>query len=684
MTLLSVQPRLHFDDGAGNPAVGYKLFTYQAGTTTKANTYTDASGGTPNTNPVILDSRGECDCWLTAGAKYKYVLSPPDDSDPPTNPVFTVDNIVGVTDLNNVNLTGIPTGPTAAPGTNTNQLATTSFVIAELAALQAQSLANPIRNATCELSDGTTPPNLSGSYQGGPVLGVLAKATGTLSAGTLTQGTAAFGTTQTQALASGVTGDLTTALYFSWRISGAEAARFAGKTCSFSAKVNQASGVNANVTVRVSSANSLNNFTATTVVGSSLTAVPSGTTTTVALSNQALGSVQNGLQVEIIIQPGATFTTANFAVTDIGMNVGSSAVLVPETFAQSQAAFAHPLELVDTGTANNLAITTGDYIPFPYDGEEFTVKAANTTGGSAEINGSISGTTLTVNSVSGGAVAIGQTISGAGVTANTVITGGSGSTWTVNNSQTVGSEAMALYTVPTIAINGAAGVPIVGNGGTTLSDGAIQGGTIIKISYDRANTRFMLISSTTSSSGAASTTVYTSSTSVIVPNGCTRMDYECVGAGHNGNAGTGSGPGAGAGGGSGGYCRGTKNVTPGDTVTITISGSANIVHSPSSLNCTGSAGGSSSGGAATGGDVNIAGVAASAAGASGVNNLPGTPGANSPLGIGGPGGQGASVGSGGGNASGYGAGGGGGGYTGFAGSAPGGGGSPAAAILKFY
>ena len=56
--------------------------------------------------------------------------------------------------------------------------------------------------------------------------------------------------------------------------------------------------------------------------------------------------------------------------------------------------------------------------------------------------GSIAGTTLTVSGVTG-AIAIGQTLYGAGVTAGTTITGGSGTSWTVSTSQTVGSEAMA-------------------------------------------------------------------------------------------------------------------------------------------------------------------------------------------------------------------------------------------------
>lgn len=79
----------------GLPLVGGKLFTYQAGTTAKQATYTDASGGTPNSNPVILNFRGEASVWLDPSKTYKLVLAPSADTDPPTNPFWTVDNISG-------------------------------------------------------------------------------------------------------------------------------------------------------------------------------------------------------------------------------------------------------------------------------------------------------------------------------------------------------------------------------------------------------------------------------------------------------------------------------------------------------------------------------------------------------------------------------------------------------------
>jgi hypothetical protein len=93
-TVLSPSPKQKFFDNNGNPLVNGKLFVYTAGTSTKATTYTSSTGLSLNTNPIILDYRGECNLWLQPNVAYKYVLAPSTDSDPPTNPIFTVDQIV--------------------------------------------------------------------------------------------------------------------------------------------------------------------------------------------------------------------------------------------------------------------------------------------------------------------------------------------------------------------------------------------------------------------------------------------------------------------------------------------------------------------------------------------------------------------------------------------------------------
>lgn len=82
----NVKPQ--FFDVNGDPLVGGKLYTYVAGTTTPLATYSEYTLTTPNTNPIILDSRGECDIWH-ADNTYKYVLK---DSDDVT--IWTKDNVV--------------------------------------------------------------------------------------------------------------------------------------------------------------------------------------------------------------------------------------------------------------------------------------------------------------------------------------------------------------------------------------------------------------------------------------------------------------------------------------------------------------------------------------------------------------------------------------------------------------
>lgn len=83
-------------DDNGNPVANGKLFTYAAGTTTKLATYSDVGLTTPNANPTILDAGGRATLYLSPGSSYKFVLSPSTDTDPPTNPIKTADNISAI------------------------------------------------------------------------------------------------------------------------------------------------------------------------------------------------------------------------------------------------------------------------------------------------------------------------------------------------------------------------------------------------------------------------------------------------------------------------------------------------------------------------------------------------------------------------------------------------------------
>lgn len=87
MAVLSPLPKMQFFDANGEPLVGGKLYTYAAGTTTPLATYTSSSGAVSNTNPVILDARGEANVWLALQA-YKFKLTTAADVE-----IWTVDNV---------------------------------------------------------------------------------------------------------------------------------------------------------------------------------------------------------------------------------------------------------------------------------------------------------------------------------------------------------------------------------------------------------------------------------------------------------------------------------------------------------------------------------------------------------------------------------------------------------------
>ena len=84
-----------FFSSNGVLAVGYKLFTYLAGTTTKTPVYTDIDGLTPHTNPIILNANGfpPSPIFLTKASPYKFVLAPSTDTDPPSSPLYTANNV---------------------------------------------------------------------------------------------------------------------------------------------------------------------------------------------------------------------------------------------------------------------------------------------------------------------------------------------------------------------------------------------------------------------------------------------------------------------------------------------------------------------------------------------------------------------------------------------------------------
>lgn len=88
--VISTNPKAQFLSSTGAPLANGTLTVYLAGTTTPATTYQDSSLSTPNTNPISLDTRGECVLWLDPSVTYKYVLK---NAGGVTQ--YTVDNIYG-------------------------------------------------------------------------------------------------------------------------------------------------------------------------------------------------------------------------------------------------------------------------------------------------------------------------------------------------------------------------------------------------------------------------------------------------------------------------------------------------------------------------------------------------------------------------------------------------------------
>ena len=85
-----------FDDN-GVPLAGGLLYTYAAGTTTAAITYTSATGLTANSNPIVLNAAGrvEEEVWLNAGDLYKFILEDANEVQ-----IGSWDNLPGITDAN--------------------------------------------------------------------------------------------------------------------------------------------------------------------------------------------------------------------------------------------------------------------------------------------------------------------------------------------------------------------------------------------------------------------------------------------------------------------------------------------------------------------------------------------------------------------------------------------------------
>jgi hypothetical protein len=112
-----------FNDN-GDPLAGGKIYTYAAGTTTPAATYTNASGSIAHSNPIVLDGAGRVptgEIWLTDGISYKFVVE-----DAASNLIGTYDNLTGI-NSNFVNFSNQQEIQTATAGQTVFTLTTTQY-----------------------------------------------------------------------------------------------------------------------------------------------------------------------------------------------------------------------------------------------------------------------------------------------------------------------------------------------------------------------------------------------------------------------------------------------------------------------------------------------------------------------------------------------------------------------------
>jgi hypothetical protein len=112
-----------FDDN-GNPLAGGKIYTYLAGTTTNAATFTNAAGNIAHSNPIVLDGAGRVpsgEIWLTDGISYKFVVE-----DSASALIGTFDDLVGI-NSNFVNFTNSQELQTATAGQTVFNLTTMQY-----------------------------------------------------------------------------------------------------------------------------------------------------------------------------------------------------------------------------------------------------------------------------------------------------------------------------------------------------------------------------------------------------------------------------------------------------------------------------------------------------------------------------------------------------------------------------
>lgn len=425
-------------------APGGKLHTYAAGGTTPQGTWSDAAGTVPNTNPVTLDSNGVATVRLTAGLAYHLVLK--DSTD--TTTLWDEDNYqasyLAQSDI--VTLLGADPIQRRTAAEIAAGVTPTNLVYPPGDLRRYASFVTGGGDVTAALQNACAQAQRTG---GAPVYipGSMGALTITAGAASITSAITVYGDGAGNSIIS-TSNDITV---FSVALSGS-----AQPGCVF--KDFQLTGKGFGATLPAI----LNTNTPYTKISRvRIQAFGVG----VRFSPGANSSYLCGIEASDISQNrsiniDAQSLTNSLSLQDVTFGGGNTQTGLKVTDCANLSITKFDCEGCSTVGIDIDNPTTGNL-----GGHE--IKCGEIEGASISITGSISSTTLTVTAGSG--LTVGQSITGAGVTAGTIIvaygtgTGGTG-TYTVNNSQTIGSEALTAGTFSSGAIRvGVSNInPVVG------------------------------------------------------------------------------------------------------------------------------------------------------------------------------------------------------------------------------
>jgi len=333
-----------FFTNAGVILSGGKLYSYAAGTTTPATTYTTNAGTVARTNPIILDSAGRVpsggEIWLTTSATYKFLLK--DSNDVLIGTYDNINSIVGDYIFTTPNGGAITLSPTNTAVNKTITIPATTGTMAVINPTtgisgigqlngvtsinggQLAGLRNRVINGGMQIAQRATV-TLTGVAQYGQTDRMQVWcSSGTSISGTIAQGTSSgfiSGYYAGASAASWTTGQF----IFQQKIEALNVQDLNSKTVTVSCNVYQDTGGTRNFVIGLVKPSAPNDWTSNSLIGgsySSAKAATTGVVTTISASF-ILGATDatNGVMVQIVDSTANTIVNKNYFVGDLQLEI---------------------------------------------------------------------------------------------------------------------------------------------------------------------------------------------------------------------------------------------------------------------------------------------------------------------------------------------------------------------------